>query len=154
VKALKIFIFFFFASFRVFGQDGSDILYIKTKKADRSLIGKNVHFDFYNRSFGKLQIDTITINIENNPIKFIEIRNDDGFNNWFSQQSLESIDKIDNHTITIPKFRLDGITNKSFIVTMYVDFYDANHKVIDTTSRLMKYSFNKKDIVELLVKAN
>ncbi len=136
-----------------YGQDGSDIRYFKVQGVDSTLIGQDVHFDFLNRSFGGRTIDTIIINIDNRPIKFVEIRKDDGFNNWFSQQSLQSTNKIDGLTIRISKFKLDSITSTSFQVTIYVDFYGTDNKLLADKSRQIEYSFDKKEITEVLVKS-
>jgi hypothetical protein len=136
-----------------YGQDGSDIRYFKVYAVDTSLIGQYVHFDFFKRSFGGQTIDTVTINIDNKPINFVERRKDDGYNNWFSQQHLQSINMTDDQTIRIAKFKLDGITENSFQVTMYIDFYDSNDKLLADKSRQIKYWFDKKNISEVLVKS-
>jgi hypothetical protein len=136
-----------------FGQDGSDIRYFKVYGVDTSLVGQYVHFDFFRRSFGGRTIDTVTINIDSRPIIFIERRKDDGYNNWFSQQYLQSINKTDEQAIRISKFRLDSITGSSFQVTMYIDFYDANDKLLTGKSRQVKYWLDKKNISEVLVKS-
>lgn len=136
-----------------YGQDGFDIRYFKVYRVDTSLVGQYVHFDFFRRSFHGQAIDTVIINIDSRPIKFIEKRNDDGYNNWFSQQCLQSIDKMDGQTIRISKFRLDSITTNSFQVTMYVDFYDTNNKLLVDKSQQVSYWFDKKDVIEVLVKS-
>lgn len=136
-----------------YGQDGSDIRYFKVNGVDTTLIGHDVHLDFFNHSFDGRTVDTIQINIDDRPIKFVELRTDDGFNNWFLQQSLISIDKFDRLTIKISKFKLDSITSSAFQVTMYVDFYDSNQKILADKSRQIEYWFDKKDITEVLVKS-
>jgi hypothetical protein len=136
-----------------YGQDGSDIRYIKVESVDNILIGEYVYFDFFNRSFGGQAIDTITINIDDKHINFIEVRKDDGYNNWFSQQSLQAIDKIDGLTVRISKFKLDQISSTAFQVTMYIDFYDTDNKILGKKSRQINYWFDKDDIVEVLVKS-
>lgn len=136
-----------------YGQDGSDIRYFKTYRVDSSLVGQYVHFDFFNRSYHGLRIDTVTISIHSRPIKFFEVRKDDGYNNWFSQQSLQSVYRIDGQTIKISKFKLDSITATKFMVTMFVDFYNADSKLIDGKSQQIQYWFDKKDVIEVLVKS-
>lgn len=136
-----------------FGQDGSDIRYFKVNQADSSIIGQYVHFDFFRRSFHGIAIDTITINIDGSPIVFIERRKDNGYENWFSEQYLQALDKIDEQVARISKFRLDGITSNTFQVTMYFDLYDSSNKVVNNRSRQIKYVFNKKDIIEVLAKS-
>lgn len=136
-----------------YAQDGSDIRYFKVHGVDGTLIGQDVHFDFFNRSFGGKPVDTISINLTNKLARFIEVRKDNGYNNWFSQQRLESIDGPDGQTIKISKFRLDSITSVSFQVTMYVEYYDVNSKLLKNKSGQVKYWFDKKDIAEVLVKS-
>ena len=153
MKTLKITILLFAVWTGSYGQDGSDIRYFKTYGVDSSLVGQYVHFDFFNRSFASRAIDTVTITIDSIPIKFIEVRKDDGFNNWFSIQHLQSIDKIDGQTIRISKSRLDSITTSSFLVTMFIDFYDAANKLLVDKFRQVEYWFEKKDITEVLVKS-
>ena len=136
-----------------YGQDGSDIRYFKVIGVDSTLIGEDVHFDFFNRSFGGRTIDTININIGNRPLKFVEVRKDNGYNNWFSQQSLQTIDKINGLTMRISKFKLDSITSTSFQVKMYIDFYDTDNKLLVDKSQQIEYWFDKKDITEVLVKS-
>lgn len=136
-----------------YGQDGSDIRYFKVKRVDSTLIGKDVHFDFFNRSFHGRDMDTIIINIDNKPIKFVEVRKDNGYNNWFSEQSLKSIETIDGLTFVITKLKLNRITSSSFQVTMYVDNYDSDKRLLPEKSRQIEYWFDKKDITEILVKS-
>ena len=153
MKTLKIIFFLLTLWSKSYGQDGSDIRYFKVYGVDSSLSGKYVQFDFFRRSFGGRAIDTVTINIDDRPIKFMERRKDNGYNNWFSQQYLQSIDKINDETVRISKFKLDSITTNSFIVTMYLDFYDSNNGFLVDKSRDIKYWFDKKDITEVLVKS-
>ena len=153
MKSLKAIIFFLFSLVKSYAQDGSDIQYFETFAIDSSLVGQYIHFDFQNRSFLSHKSDTLTIIIDDKPIRFKEVRKDDGFNNWFSQQYLQSIDKVNRQRIRISQFKLDGITPTSFFVTMYVDFYNENNGLVNDTSRQIKYQFNKKDIVEVLVKS-
>ena|SRR5688572_11096116 len=153
MKILKITLLLLSTWTYVYGQDGSDIRYFKVQEVDRNLIGQDVHFDFFNRSFGGRTIDTIFINLDTGPIRFIEVRKDNGYNNWFTQQGLISIDKLDGQTLKISKFRLDSITTTSFQVTIYVDYYDSHNRLLNNKSEQIKYWFNKKDITDVLVKS-
>jgi hypothetical protein len=137
----------------VFAQDGSDIRYYKVSGVDKTLIGKNVHFDFYNRSFHGRTIDTVTITIDSIAIKFVEVRKDNGFNNWFFEQHLKSLETINGQKIKIEKFQLDSVTNKSFQVTLYVEYFDVNNRLMAGKSRQIPYLFDKSDIVEVLVES-
>ena len=104
MKTLKIIILLLSFWTCSYGQDGSDIRYFQIVGVDTSLIGQYVHFDFFNRSFRGQSFDTVTITIDNRPTRFIEVRKDNGYNNWFSQQSLQSIDKVDEQPIKTSKF--------------------------------------------------
>jgi hypothetical protein len=134
-----------------YGQDGSNIRYFKVGDVDKSLIGQYVHFDFFNRSFHGRPIDTVTIAIDGKEIRFKEVRKDNGFNNWFFEQNLQSIERVDELIIKIAKLRLDSLTAHSFQVTMYIDFFDVNFKLLADKSRQIVYWFDKKNIVEVLV---
>ena len=153
MKTPKITIFLLTFWTGSYAQDGSDIRYFKTYGVDSSIVGQYVHFDFFNRSYHGRTIDTVTISIDSRPIKFIEIRKDDGYNNWFFQQSLQSVDKIDGQIIKISKFKLDGITASTFQATMFVDFYNTDNKLLDGKSRQIIYWFDKNNIIEVLVKS-
>lgn len=153
MKSLKITILLLFFWKSSYGQDGSDIMYFKIIGVDSSLVGQYVHFDFFNRSFRGQSIDTIAITIGNRSTRFIEVRKDNGYNNWFSQQSIQSIDKLEGQTIKIPKFKLDSITTTAFQVTMYVEYYDHNNNLLIDKTRQIEYWFDKKDIIEVLVKS-
>jgi hypothetical protein len=95
MKTLKITNFLLVFWTASFGQDGSDIRYLKTHGVDSSILGLDIHFNFYNRSYHGLTIDRVTISIDQNPLRFIEVRKDDGYNSWFSHQALQSVDRID-----------------------------------------------------------
>src|SRR5688572_1040950 len=95
------------------GQDGSNIKYVTTSALDSSFIGKEVHLDFYQRSFGGRHLDTITITLINRPIRYLERRVDNGFNNWFSEQFLESIDNSEGMKTRINSWLILAITKDS-----------------------------------------
>lgn len=136
-----------------YGQDGSDITYFKVIGVDNTLIAQDVQFDFYNRSFGGWVIDTVTIRIDGKPIQFVEVRKDNGYNNWFSQQYLQSTGKVNEQTIRISKFKLDGISKTSFQVTMFIDYYDNKNILQAGKSRQEQYTFDTKMITEVLVES-
>lgn len=135
----------------VHAQDGGDIRYCKNEKADSTLVGKDVHFDFFHDSFGGHIIDTISITISNKPIRFVEVRKDDGYNNWFSKQGMVALDKTHNRIIKITKCRIESMDADYFYVTLFVDFCDDSLKAIEK-NRQMQYKFSKKDVVNVLVK--
>jgi len=115
------------------GQDGSDILYTEVDRLSEPHIGVFVHLDFHNRSFAQSSIDTVSIAVDGMAIKFIEHRRDDGLNNWFRRQYLESLEKIDGVEIRVVKSRLEAITSDSVFVTNFLEYY-ANDKLIPERS--------------------
>ena len=162
MKRLIVIILLIIFETQVQGQDGSDIQYLKTSFVDNSFAGHFVQFAFYRKSFQinsfsnaeeSCALDTIIICLDNIPVKFIEHRVDDGLNNWFSEQYLQSVDKINGETIRVSKFKLDSVTTNLFMVTMYVDFYDKENNIRADESRQIKYQFEKKDIIGVLVQS-
>lgn len=155
-----LFVILFQCSF-LFGQDGSDMNYVKLNDLNNKFIGRKLHIDFNQRSFcrcfdsrNKRVLDTISIEINGKTVQFKEHRVDDGFNNWFKDQYLESTDKIDGFKLRIKEFELldskeDFISVKAFFVPI-----DKNEKLLVEKSFSKDLSFEKKEIVELLFKAN
>lgn len=135
------------------GQDGSDILYRSIRQLNDTYIGDFVHLDFYNKSFRGIVIDTVSIIVENDRIKFAEHREDNGFNNWFDRQYLESLEKTDGRTVRVAKFRLDKITADSVFVTGYLDYYNGD-KRLPEGSKEMANKFAKTIIAEVLVSSD
>lgn len=132
------------ASF-LFGQDGSNINYVKIANLNESHIGRVIQIDFYRRSFGALSkrgngadIDKVLLDINGKQIEFVEHREDDGYNNWFSRQYLESVDK----KIKIKEFKLLKIEKETILVTGYftVELF------------AQEFSFKKQEIAEILIK--
>src|SRR5262249_38175611 len=78
----------------IFGQNGSDIQYISPKELDSTFLNRRVQFDFYNHYFSGAKPDTVFIELNNQKMGFIERRRDNGYNNWFYQQYLESVDSF------------------------------------------------------------
>jgi hypothetical protein len=135
-----------------FGQDGSDIKYVSPDSINSSYLGRTVQFDFYNRSFGGRNLDTVVIVIGRKPVVFVEDRNDDGYENRFSQQRLVSVKECDDNVLSISKLVLQSVTQNSFEVIMQVDYYESNMGNNLTKSMSIVHWFNKEDIVEVLIK--
>jgi hypothetical protein len=134
-------------------QDGSDIIYGKIDQLDSTFIGDFAHLDFYRRSFFGKDIDTVTIEIDEKPITFIEHRKDNGYNNWFNEQYLETAYKINGQTIRVVKCRLDSIMADSIYVTNYLEYYD-NDNLVSDKSRQKTSVFPRDIIAEILISAN
>ncbi|SKC89752.1 hypothetical protein [Ohtaekwangia koreensis] len=135
----------------VLAQDGSDIVYCKINKLKSSDIGKEALLDFYRRSFRGIYIDTVTINIQNKPVKLIEHREDNGFNNWFNMQYLESVELIDGMRIKVTKSKITAITSDSIQVDNYIQYYSASNTLIESRSSIEPYRFKKRMINEILI---
>lgn len=127
-----------------YSQDGFDIRYLKSSELNESLIGKFVHFDFNNRSFLGKKTDNVELKINQKLIKFTEIRNDDGYNNWFSQQSLISEDK----TLQISKFQIRIFDKNKVYATAFLN-HIKNNKVDKT--ELVNIFIPRNKITEILV---
>ena len=106
-------------------QDGSDIKYVDINEIDESCIHKIVQLDFYHDSSNRFNFnnedrnDSIDIQLENKIIRFKEHRVDDGYNNWFSQQYLESIDYIEGAKIKIPMCLIEDVTADHIKVKLF-----------------------------------
>lgn len=137
----------------LFGQDGSDIMYCKASAIDNTLVGRYVHFDFYRRSFRGRQIDTVVINVDKRPIQFVEVRKDNGYNNWFYEQYLQSIGMVDGAIVRISKCKLENVTKQSVTATLYLDYYDLSNKIVADKSRQLMYLFDREIIIEVLVQS-
>ena len=152
-----LFINLFLKGFNAKSQDGSDMRYINIKDVDTSYIGKTVHLDFDNRSFASKKRDTITIIVYNKPVLFIEHREDDGFNNWFGRQYMESLETLG--LLGTEKFRIEmsiikGVTKDSILVTNYFNSYKSNGQPAHDAVFTQDYSFAKKNISEILLKSS
>jgi hypothetical protein len=129
-------------------QDGSDMRYLNIAEVDRSIVGRRVHLDFYrNSSFhtwqfgrGEKAVDKVSLDIDGRQVEFIEHREDDGFNNWFNEQYLESSDK----KMRITEFKLLEVGKKTIKVLATIS--------VEPFSK--EFAFDKKDIVQVLVKSN
>jgi len=146
-------ILFLVLSESTYSQDGSDIIYLKLNQLDKSYIGDTVQIDFYRRSFGGLKIDTVQLVVENIYLKFKEHRVDDGYNNWFRGQYLESIEKINGYIIRVRKLVLKSFTSNSTNFILYFDFYTDKSKNTPVKTESIDVGFANEMIAEILVSA-
>lgn len=141
----------------IFGQDGSDISYVETEKLDQSYIGRRLHIDFGQRSFGgfgtRKSLDTVAVDVNGRKIKFIEHRVDNGFNNWFSQQYLESVEEVEGLKLRITYFELLEINENDILVKAFFAYIDKKGRILPGKSFTKVLSFEKKEITEFLFKA-
>jgi len=141
---LRFLVFLLLIPNLIFSQDGSDIQYVKSSNLNKELIGKFVHFDFNNRSFLTKKVDMIELDINKKSVKFIEVRKDNGHNNWFSQQSLISEDK----TLQISKFQIRIFDNKKIYVTAFLEHL-KNNKIVKL--ELVNLFIPRNKIAEILI---
>ncbi len=156
MKNLLIIILILISSW-VNAQDGSDIIYVEAKNIDSSLIEKLIQIDFRNGSFGsnkfsKVIADTVTIDFLEKQ-SFKEIRNDDHYNNWFSEQYLEAIDEKKGLRLRIQKMKLLNVSKDSITVKLFGHYFKKEEEVFskyltDTTK------ISRKEIYTILVDAN
>lgn len=133
----------------VLAQDGSDIQYLNIEKVDSSLIGEFIQLDFRNRSFGSFARDTVSIAFKGFS-DFKEIRNDNGFNNWFHEQYLESIEIKDGLKLRIQKMKLLNISKDSIKVKLFGHLFE-NEEEVFSPFLIDTLSFYKGEIVEVLL---
>lgn len=146
----KIFFLFFIFPCYFFSQDGSNIRYINTSEINNEMIGKFIHLDFYNQSFGRKRIqDSVDLPINKKIIKFLEIRNDTGFNNWFEDQSLLSVLKINGQKLQIEKFQLTGFDDKNLHVTAFINYLKQDKIVKKSTENMI---IERSKVIEILIK--
>jgi hypothetical protein len=138
----------------VYGQDGSDIRYLKVDSINDCYAGKKVQFDFFNRSFRGLTLDTVSIDLNGKAVKFVEHRKDNGHNNWFSQQYLQSVDKINGYTLRLTYNQINRVTTDEIFVTSYFGLYGKNNKQLIDSSVSKEHSFKKNMIAEVLVQSD
>jgi len=142
-----------FCSVLSMGQDGSDIKYFETKAIDSTFIGKSVHIDFYNNSFAARKIDTVEIIVNNRPIKFIEHRQDDGLNNWFSRQCLTAMNYNEQEQLKIVKAVIIRVTEDSILVSNYFELHNKKNEPLPGKSFIQENWVDKKIISMVLVKS-
>jgi hypothetical protein len=86
-----------------------------------------------------VDIDKVSLEIAGKQFEFIEHREDDGFNNWFSRQYLETADK----KVRIKEFKLLGVEKETIAVMGYFNIEPFEQK----------FTVKKSDIAQVLLKA-
>ncbi|MFN0141567.1 MAG: hypothetical protein ACKVQW_15960 [Pyrinomonadaceae bacterium] len=130
-------------------QDGGNMNYLKPEDIDKSYIGRRVYIDFYRKSgwddrrysryrCENVNADKVSLEINSKKIEFIEHRCDDGLNNWFSEQYLETADK----TIRIREFEVVAVDKEKIKVRGYFNIAPFEKD----------FTIEKSDIAQLLVK--
>ena len=132
-------------------QDGSDIWYVRVQALDTSYLQEFAHLDFYRRSFRGSALDTVRISVNGKPVKFVERRKDNGFNNWFIEQYLESLEMVDKVKLRIEKCQLKEIRADSILVVNYFTCYDTHNKRLDDRAFQQQCWFKKHIITEILI---
>jgi len=129
-------------------QDGSDMQYFESPEVTTKLVGRRVHIDFYRkwdwhvRNFNRDEgpLDTVVLEIDGKQREFREHREDDGYNNWFRDQYLESADK----KIRITEFELIEVGKDTLKVRAKLTAEPFSKEFV----------FEKKDIAQVLVKSD
>jgi len=137
-------------SLNIYAQDGSDIIYIQEKNIDSTLVGKYAHIDFGENSFGGRNIDSVKVLLGKSVTEFIENRNDDGYNNWFNEQSLKT---ADNH-YEIKKCKITRVFDDMILVDLYIENNENNESDIFKDSNIFPVNFFREEIYGLLIKAD
>jgi hypothetical protein len=155
VKSLGIGFSLFLLTALNFGQDGSDIRYVKTEQLANKDVGKWVHLDFGKNSF---EIDgarerhgeTIVVDVAGKKVVFLEHRFDDGLNNWFKQQYLESTDTFEGLKIRWVKSKLLSIDGNTIKVDAYFHYYTPTGNPYQDKAFTQEISF-KKDLLSAVL---
>jgi len=140
-------------SLKLFSQDGSNIRYIKVTDLNETHLNKPIQLDFYNRSFAGLHIDTVSIALKGKTIKFVEHRQDNGFNNWFYKQYIQSVDSISGYRLRLIKCEIYQLTRDEILTKDYFNFYDSEDQALLKVPIIDTNSFRRKSIAEVLVLA-
>jgi hypothetical protein len=151
--ASKIFLLSLIAlldSVNVLSQDGSNMKYVKVDSL-HSYFDKTIQVDFFHLSHGTSIFDTVSISFKGTSVKFIEHRQDDGYNNWFFQQYLESLDSINGYRLRLVKSKLTSITRDEVGVINYFNFYNPGGKALLEFPIEDSSSYRKKSIAEILI---
>jgi hypothetical protein len=150
-----------FACIPAFAQDGSDMRYVKADELDVSHLGLFAHLDFGRRSFARVgderKIDSVTLRLAGKNVVFTEHREDDGHNNWFRYQYLQSESFGGGLRLRLTKTKIVGLNKGTIRVVAYFAYYDdkgnrvGNSKGRKAFSKML--SFPKNTIAEVLIKS-
>jgi len=140
-----------------YGQDGSNIGYLDFEDLNESFIGKKVHLDFCRNSYGAFNIDKIDlsdkviIELFGKQIEFKEHREDDGFNNWFNEQYLESTELVNGFKIRVSYSVIENITPDGIKVKMIFTYIGKRINSDIVTPPFDYYYFSKDELSKILV---
>jgi hypothetical protein len=151
--SISFFISFTLFSLNTIAQDGSDIRYVNIENIDTSYIEKTVHLDFYNQSFFSRKRDTVIILVNNKPVSFVEHREDNGFNNWFSRQYLEEIGNKESEYLRITSSVIKDITKDSILVTSHFDLINNKNSLLQGKSFTQDIWFKRNILSQILIQS-
>ena len=134
-----------------YSQGGSNIQYVKPTDLNATHLDKPVQFDFYNRSFRGLYLDTVLVAVKDKSIKFLEHRTDNGHYNWFSQQYVQSIDSIGGYRLRLTHSTINGLTRDEILVTNYFNLFNSENHPLFETPFTDTNSYRRKSIAEVLI---
>lgn len=148
-KTVLILIEILFLTYLI-AQDGSNIRYYDSSKLDSAFIGEYCHIDFGEISSGGQFVDTIEIDVKGQLMKFIEHREDDGYNNWFDKQYLIRIDDKNQWSTRLQASKIDSVTLDKIYVTSALSYY-INESPIDTIT-VFQHWYEREKISSVLIK--
>ena len=144
-----------------YAQDGADMKYLKPSELGSSHVGRSAHLDFGTRSFAfadhegeKRPLSTVTIELDGRKYAFREHRVDDGFNNWFRDQYLESVEKIGGLRLRWVNNEILGIDPDWIRVKSHFVYVDAGGAPLSGRSFHKDLRFKKSELAEVLIKAD
>ncbi|MFC4634026.1 hypothetical protein ACFO3O_08915 [Dokdonia ponticola] len=148
---MRLFVMILLLSIRasIFTQDGSNIRYVSPKKLNNSYIGKTCHVDFGSRSFGGQTIDTIEIEVKGQKVRFVEHREDNGFNNWFRQQYLIALPLQETFSTRLITTKIDSLDSENIYVTSTVGYY--RHEYALDTITIVHHRYLRKNVAKVLI---
>ncbi|RYG40396.1 MAG: hypothetical protein EOO01_27430 [Chitinophagaceae bacterium] len=139
-----------FCLFAVSAQDGSDMLYIPPDSLHK-YFARTIQVDFDRLSRRGRSLDTVSLSFKGSPIRFLEHRSDNGYNNWFYSQYLESLDDIGGWHLRLVKTKVTSISRDEIGVVNVFNFYNENGVPLLPVPIEDKSSYRKKSIAEILV---
>lgn len=133
-------------------QDGSNIRYYNPSELDSAFVGEYCHIDFGEISSAGQFVDTIEIDVKGQLMKFIEHREDDGYNNWFDKQYLIRIDDKNQWSTRLQSSKIDSVTSDKIYVTSALSYY-INESPIDTIT-VFQHWYEREKISSVLIKVD
>lgn len=130
-------------------QDGSNMYYIDIDNIDSTQVGKFVHLDFGEKSFLNNQRDTVSLAFKGYK-RFREVRADNGYNNWFYEQYLESLETRNGSKLRIQKMKLLEVSEYELTLKLFGHLFDGEREIFSEFLTEV-LTISKEDISQVLV---